>query len=786
MENNKFTTEIYSIKQLDKHRFIIPAYQRPYVWSDEQINKLLSDFYEAFSRNDEYYYIGTILLKEQKQNLFQLIDGQQRFTTLWLIAVAFKILNKNSDFDKSFLKVGDELRLDFAIRKQIKSYLLSLMEKQANAQNQYLDSEIENDDYLVHIAEAITIIVSQLQSLQFDNSRDSSRMLQDFGNYIFEKIYFVVNTVPQNTDLNKLFTTINNSGVQLEQHDILKSLLLKKIITGKEVYSRMWEACENMNNYFERNVKQLFPTEFDWTSLKHDDLKIFPTLNNTDKSKPQSTNNALTIDDILKIDNVCNLKVDLRKTMKISNFKVSDIEKISAKFYGSWIGAETEAESIVIDRLSNNNIKVQLHFFSSDKYAKGIELELTQNEQDAEAKINWAKASKRRNDKNKNLLGKDWNDEELEDVPIANHRNGYGYGISELIINPDTNNNNMVNSNNPTSLDDTNVYCRSIIKFSQLLLHAYRIFLKQQDKSDFESPFHSNNLLRIFKPLTDETNQETVKDFFKCLWTVRFAFDKHIVKWRQIDDDKEEELFLTSVSKSDNSFSRTNQTEPSDVSMLQTMLYHTGNYNTQIWLTPYLKQLIDDGENTLACLENIDNKLSINTLSENETAKKVSFELMSNSTIAGNISEISNYLEQSNGTSFRHYWFQKLEYVLWKEFSKDDKWKNTKKFKDYRITSKNSVEHVFPQNHEFGNQTIDKQHLNDFGNLALLNVRQNSSYSNQDVQKKKVDFNYKPTFDSLKLALIYEKDMASYDGKAIEEHRNEMIDKIKEHYSHNN
>jgi uncharacterized protein with ParB-like and HNH nuclease domain len=134
--NNKFETDVYTLEKLADRRFIIPSYQRPYVWGDEQINKLLSDFYEAFSRKDEFYYVGTVLLSERKNGdkaIYELIDGQQRFTTLWLIAVSFKILQGTSNHSKldtepsqyieNFLKVGDDLRLDFAIRKQIKSYM---------------------------------------------------------------------------------------------------------------------------------------------------------------------------------------------------------------------------------------------------------------------------------------------------------------------------------------------------------------------------------------------------------------------------------------------------------------------------------------------------------------------------------------------------------------------------------------------------------------------------------------------------------------------------------------
>jgi len=639
---NKFKTEEYSLRLIEDRRFIIPSYQRPYVWGNEQINKLITDFYEAFKRKDKKYYIGTILLYEHQNDgkkIFQLIDGQQRFTTIWLLAVAFKIMCVNSKIE-GFLKIEDELRIDFAIRKQIKSYMLSLLEKPINGKNQYSDPEIESDEYLINIAKAVTSILGKINT--YTNQKE-------FGDFIYENIHFVINTVPDNMNLNKLFSTINNSGIQLEHSDILKSLLIKKIKTGKSIYSRIWEACENMKNYFERNVKQLFPTEFDWSKISYDDLKEFKSeIKSFPDDEESAGDNAYTISDIL-----------------------------------------------------NNDI----------------------------------------------IIGQDAINDEIQ------------YEDQE---------------------DDTVVYCRSIITFPQLLIHAYRIFLKINEKSDFNCPFHSDKLLQIFDSLINE-NEHSIKNFFKCLWSVRWIFDKEIVKWIQVPGEKDEELFLTGISKKESYFSRTNK-EKNEISMLQSMLYFTGNYNTQIWLTPYLKRLLD-GENSLSCLESIDNILSLSLLTDKET----SFSLTDKKHSLPETFNFENYLNESNGTSFRHYWFQKLEYILWKEFNRDPKREQNQKFSTYRITSKNSIEHVFPRNHEFKNKIIDEKKLNCFGNLALLNPSQNSSYSNQDVGKKKIDFDNKQTYDSLKLVYIYEdNDLPDFNEEKIDYHKDTMIIKIKNHYEDNN
>jgi len=102
--------------------------------------------------------------------------------------------------------------------------------------------------------------------------------------------------------------------------------------------------------------------------------------------------------------------------------------------------------------------------------------------------------------------------------------------------------------------------------------------------------------------------------------------------------------------------------------------------------------------------------------------------------------------------------------------------------KNYRITSKNSVEHVHPQNEEHGG-TLEDEYLNSFGNLVLLSPAENSSYSNQDVGKKKIDFD-KRDLTSLKLLKLFQLAGVPvvWNTEKIIQHRDEMIGVLRKHY----
>ncbi len=641
IDSNKFQTSVISLSAVKKFLFCIPTYQRPYVWEEEQISKLLSDCLNSFKQEPEKpYYLGTILTNTDAFNS-ELIDGQQRFTTLWLLAFSFNYLREESELC-DFLKFEDKLRLDFEIRIEIKEYFELLLKHPNEALNKYSEKEIKEKPYLKNIVEAITIIKGILEQIKKEVD------LALFGNYIYNKVLLVNNTTPKKIDLNKLFATINNSGVQLEQTDIVKANLLKKITSQKVLFSKIWESCENMNDYFERNIRKTFNTS-DWRKLNKKDFLEYNEANFSFENKSES--------------------------------------KILSKGY-------------TISQITKDEVEDFDDFKPSDEEKKSNEIN-----------------------------------------------------------------------------------CRSIINFGQLLLHTFRIYLYIKEKKDFEGTFHVNRLIEVFKYFEDSSEVE-VKEYIKLLWKVRAVFDFYIIKWITDLDSKEEHLELTSLQKHDKregySYFGRNVIGNSDELMLQSVLYFTGDYLRQFWLTPYLYHLINNKEPDLEYLEILDNALSLSMITDKET----SFLSLNKDYRIEKLFNFNNYLQDFHGTSFKHYWFQKVEYLIWKELKIKTDWENglENKYKNFRITSKNSVEHIYPQNPEFQDK-LDKKFLDNFGNLVLLSVSQNSEYSRKSVDEKKAAFFNKPSFDSLKSFLFFTSYETECREDSIVKHRKDVIEKIIVHYN---
>lgn len=653
---NIFKTELLCLKKVVDYNFSIPTYQRPYVWGDEQIKKIIDDFYKAFKANkDAPYYISSIITKDNGEfgRNSELIDGQQRFTTLWLIALVVSRLSPNYKSDiEQFLKKDDKLRLSFEIRNEVSDYLTYLLEGNQLAKSKIV-KDVESYPYLKNITKAIKSIDGFIKdALDYSTNQDFEQTVQRFGNYIYTKILFIKNTTPQNTDLNKLFSTINNSGVQLEQTDIVKANLLNVIGDEKVMYSKIWESCENMNNFFERNARFSF-SQSNWANI------------------------------------------DLTEQFEFKE----DVFKY-----------------------------------------KAIDKEV-----------------------NKSDAGFNINDISIEDI------SEYQFGKQE--------------QESESNRESSDIYCRSIISFGQLLLHTFRLHLKTEELDDFSGTFHANRLIEVFKELEQRNDKEEIKRFFKLLWKVRYLFDKYIIKWISDTNTKNETLEIANFSRNENSYYTRTPYEKAASLMLQSVLYFTGDYLRQYWLSSYLSYLLNNhnsenptSDRHLSYLEKMDNIFSqIKDVND----KDLSWRLMDQTEVFKVDFNFAEYLNQANGTGFKHYWFYKLEYLLWKEWEN----KNDLKYKNYRISSKNSVEHIYPQNpnNEKEHPKLDSADLDSFGNLVLLSVSQNSEYSNKSVGVKKSMFKEKSdSYDTLKSFYVFQEN--TWDSSTIVSHREKMIKIITNHY----
>ncbi|WP_313375266.1 DUF262 domain-containing HNH endonuclease family protein [Chishuiella sp.] len=284
----------------------VPLYQRLYVWDLEEVKLFIEDISEAFTQNKHSYYIGNMMFanKQSHNNIFiDLIDGQQRFTTLWLTSI---LLGKYSSDLKRFAFIEKEPRLSFVSRPKVNEFFKSLENKNIdnlNNQNPFfggIDFSIEP------LKNGLENIYNAIKDVVVKYKWNESKLAQ-FSTYIFSNILMVQTTVPAKNDLNQIFESLNSGGKQLENHQILKSRFLKVLKSSSiskneiDVLVYKWDAASKMNLHLERCIYSI--TSNNWeTTMKGQVWNADFKSNKADDYFDLKNYNNSTIDPVSLID----------------------------------------------------------------------------------------------------------------------------------------------------------------------------------------------------------------------------------------------------------------------------------------------------------------------------------------------------------------------------------------------------------------------------------------------------------------------------------------------------
>lgn len=233
----------HTLFDTDAH-YVIPRYQRAYAWEDKEIGQL-NDIDIDSSNN---YYIGSLIVSkvQGKTDTYEVVDGQQRLTTLFLLL----------QYLVSEGTLEGELRqtLSFDCRPN-SNYTLARIQK-------ILDENMEDESYIEQP------IVNGIRAIRQKFEEKSGLNRDDFVSRLTHVVLYRIE-VPEHTDLNRYFEIMNTRGEQLEQHDILKALLMGYLNDRgeQEFFSKIWNACSDMTGYVQMhfspaNRKKIFGNEW--------------------------------------------------------------------------------------------------------------------------------------------------------------------------------------------------------------------------------------------------------------------------------------------------------------------------------------------------------------------------------------------------------------------------------------------------------------------------------------------------------------------------------------------
>lgn len=277
--------KIYSeVKQLTVREFlsdgqyVIPIYQRNFDWGERETLQLLEDISDYAQKNsNQKYYIGSAVVFVRNVNgttYFEMIDGQQRLTTLTILASLLKHEGKADWFKQPNLSYEHRKEADEALRR-----LQEGMQSEHPAARNIVNVYALLQKHLIHVLEAKRLDKAQ------------------FADYLFNQVKILRIPLPHDTQLNHYFEIMNTRGEQLEKHEVLKATLMSKLQPEEHpLFHRIWEACADMNSYVQmkfsvENRTILFGEK--WKELQFDQFDrlreaLFKQKDGEQKSKENS------------------------------------------------------------------------------------------------------------------------------------------------------------------------------------------------------------------------------------------------------------------------------------------------------------------------------------------------------------------------------------------------------------------------------------------------------------------------------------------------------------------
>ena len=390
--------------------FVIPEYQRPYVWQKENVEELIEDLYFAFeNKADSEYFLGSLVLKKTRNkdySEYEVLDGQQRLSTFFMMLAVIRDLLEIEGYKETIrnmlyqeknelLNTPTRERITYLIRDNVEDFIDKyILEEGKTFDIESLQQLSKSDNTSISNMASAVIVIKEM----FDEKDD----LMEFTKFLLNKALFIYVSTDNTEDAFRLFTILNDRGIPLTCSDILKSINVGELNGKRELkkYSKRWEAIEgkygdnfdkflmlvrsiivkqkasgNVLDEFQRNIyeKGRLKKGIETIELisKYDEIydDIIELYN---KKLSNSYKNLITI-----------MKVGIESQEWIpslmyyyNKFNIYMLEtflkKLEYKFVGDWINQETPSK-----RIENmNKIMKELEYTSRDELDEFFESDL--------------------------------------------------------------------------------------------------------------------------------------------------------------------------------------------------------------------------------------------------------------------------------------------------------------------------------------------------------------------------------------------------------------------------
>lgn len=258
------------LKSGKDHPFVIPEYQRPYAWMDDEIVTLFDDLWEfsierTATDGPQTYFLGSIVFFENNKGEKEIIDGQQRITSLFLLlrAVYAKLEgeeNKSKEVLNFMSKIQPALwREDEMTGEVDKSQILLRSEVVTNQGNEILRDILEYGTTEKGFKDNYSKNYDKFIELYEEKAKSSPNQIYQFiVSLLNYSILLPISADNQDTALT-IFSTLNNRGLPLSDADIFKSHIYKRLdAEEKKGFVSKWKELDTEANKVNESIQSLF------------------------------------------------------------------------------------------------------------------------------------------------------------------------------------------------------------------------------------------------------------------------------------------------------------------------------------------------------------------------------------------------------------------------------------------------------------------------------------------------------------------------------------------------
>lgn len=249
------------------HKFVIPEYQRPYAWSEEEVETLFNDLWEFTKKNVEpTYFLGSVVSYLNDKGEQEIIDGQQRITSLFLLlrAIYTKLQEpqeKTKEAKNFISQIEETIWEKNQYTGEIDDFGKILIESKVirNTGNEILRNILKTGTADPKAKDPYSVNYRKFQELYSKACVDDPLLVYNFIlNLLNKAILLPITADNQNTALT-IFSTLNNRGLALSDADIFKATIYNHLAAEQQKeFIERWQTLEEDAKDTDQDIQSLF------------------------------------------------------------------------------------------------------------------------------------------------------------------------------------------------------------------------------------------------------------------------------------------------------------------------------------------------------------------------------------------------------------------------------------------------------------------------------------------------------------------------------------------------